>query len=134
MYSFLEENNLLQDKQFGFRSKHSTTHALISLTESIKNFLDKKDIVSGIFIDLEKGFDTANHSILCDKLNYYGFRGKFNDLIKSYLTNRKQFVSINPIFTWAGVKLPHPTSKRLLRNVKMGAAPKACAKFSLNQI
>ena len=95
MYSFLEKNNLLQDKQFGFRSKHSTTHALISLTESIKNFLDKKDIVSGIFIDLEKAFDTVNHSILCDKLNYYGFRGKSNDLIKSYLINRKQFVSIN---------------------------------------
>ena len=95
MYSFLEINKLLQDKQFGFRSKHLTTHALISLTESIKNFLDKKEIVSGIFIDLEKAFDTVNHSILCDKLNYYGFRGKFNHLIKSYLTKRKQFVSIN---------------------------------------
>ena len=95
MYSFLEINKLLQDKQFGFRSKHATTHALISLTESIKNFLAKKEIVSGIFIDLEKAFDTVNHSIICDKLNYYGFRGKFNDLIKSYLTKRKQFVSIN---------------------------------------
>ena len=69
MCSFLEVNKLLQDKQFGFRSKHSTTHALTSLTESIKNFLDKKEIVSGIFIDLEKAFDTVNHSILCDKLN-----------------------------------------------------------------
>ena len=95
MFSFLEKNKLLQDKQFGFRSKHSTTHALISLTESIKNFLDKKEIVSGIFIDLEKAFNTVNHSIICDKLNYYGFRGKFNYLIKSYLTKRKQFVSIN---------------------------------------
>ena len=95
MYSFLEKNNLLQDKQFGFRSKYSTTHAIISLTESIKKFLDKKYIVSGIFIDLEKAFDTINHSILCDKLNYYGFRCKSNDLTKSYLTNRKQFVSIN---------------------------------------
>ena len=54
MYLFLEKNNLLQDKQFGFRSKHSTTHALISLTESIKKCLDTKEIVSGIFIDLGK--------------------------------------------------------------------------------
>ena len=44
---------------------------------------------------MEKAFDMVNHSILCTKLYYYGFRGKFNDLIKSYLTNRKQFVSIN---------------------------------------
>ena len=95
MYSFLEIYKVLQDKQFGFRSKHSTTHALISLTESIKKFLDRKEVVSGIFIDLENVFDTVNHSILCDKLNYYGFRSKFNDLIKSYLTKRKQFVSIN---------------------------------------
>ena len=48
MYAFLEKNNLLHDKQFGFRSNHSTMHAL---TESIKNYLDKKEIVSGIFID-----------------------------------------------------------------------------------
>ena len=68
---------------------------LLALLNLLKNFLDKKEIVSGIFIDLEKAYDTVNHSILCDKLNYYGFRGKFNDLIKSYLTKRKQFVSIN---------------------------------------
>ena len=46
VYSFLEKNNLLQDKQFGFRSKHSTTHALISLSKSIKKFVDKKEIVA----------------------------------------------------------------------------------------
>ena len=37
MYEYLDKNHLLYDKQFGFRSKHSTSHALISLTESIKN-------------------------------------------------------------------------------------------------
>jgi len=95
MYKYLDTNNLLYDKQFGFRSKHSTNHALISLTESIKKHLDNKELVSGIFIDLAKAFDTVNHKILCNKLSYYGFRGKFNDLIKSFLSNRKQYVSIN---------------------------------------
>ena len=46
-------------------------------------------------IDLEEAFDTVNHEIWFDKLNYYGLRGKLNDLIKSYLSNRKQYVSIN---------------------------------------
>ena len=95
MYKFLDKNHLLYDKQFGFRNKHSTSHALINLTESIKNYLDNKELVSGIFIDLEKAFDTVNHEILCNKLTYYGFRGKFNELIKLFLSNRKQFVSIN---------------------------------------
>ena len=91
----LEEKQLLHNKQCGFRINHSTSHALISLTESIKKFLDQKKKVAGIFIDLEKAFDTVNHSILCDKLNYYGFRGKINDLIKSFLSDRKQYVSLN---------------------------------------
>ena len=36
-----------------------------------------------------------NHNILCDKLKYYGIRGNVNKLFLSYLTNRKQYVSIN---------------------------------------
>ena len=95
LFKFLESNKLIYTRQFGFRANHSTNHALISMTESIKSFLDNGDFGSGIFIDLEKAFDTVNHQILCNKLNYYGFRGKFNNLLKSFLSNRKQFVSIN---------------------------------------
>ena len=95
MYEFLELNKLIYNRQFGCRANHSTNHALLSMTESIKSFLDSGDFVAGIFIDLEKAFDTVNHLILCNKLNYYGFRGKINDLLKSFLTNRKQFVSVN---------------------------------------
>ena len=95
MYSYLSAKNLIYSKQFGFRSSFSTNHALISMTEKIKSYLDTQNYACGIFIDLEKAFDTVNHSILCDKLNYYGFRGGTNNLIKSYLHQRKQFVSIN---------------------------------------
>ena len=46
-------------------------------------------------MDLAKAFDTVYHKILCDKLNHYCLRGNVNKLIRSYLGNRRQFVSIN---------------------------------------
>ena len=95
IYDYLVANRLLYAKQFGFRSSYSVNHALISITERIKQLIDNGNIVCGIFIDLEKAFDTVNHEILCEKLTYYGLRGKVNDLIRSYLRNRKQYVSIN---------------------------------------
>ena len=49
----------------------------------------------GVFVDLEKAFDTVHHDLLCDKLEFYGLRGNINNLIKSYLTNIKQYVSID---------------------------------------
>ena len=49
MYEFLELNKLIYNRQFGFRANHSTNHALISMTESIKSFLDSGDFVAGIF-------------------------------------------------------------------------------------
>ena len=52
----------------------------LTMTESIKSYLDNGKFVAGIFIDLGKSFDTVNHEILCEKLSYYGFRGKINQL------------------------------------------------------
>ena len=95
MYYFLNKNNLIYEKQFGFRAKHSVNHALISTTELIKDKLECGNFVAGIFIDLENAFDTVNHEILINKLAYYGFRGVTQNLLKSFLTNRKQYVSVN---------------------------------------
>ena len=93
VYKFLEKHQCIYNLQFGFRKKHSTNHALIEITESIRKALDNKKYACGIFIDLQKAFDTVNHSILINKLNYYGIRGVGNNWIKSYLTNRSQYVS-----------------------------------------
>ena len=50
--------------QFGLRSGHPTDHALVSLTESIRSSLDNNRVALGIFIDLQKAFDTVTHDIL----------------------------------------------------------------------
>ena len=95
LYSYLEELNILYPLQFGFREKCSTTHALISITESIRQSIDNNEFGCGIFIDLKKAFDTVNHTILLTKLNHYGIRGVVLDWLKSYLSQRKQFVNVN---------------------------------------
>ena len=81
--------------QFGFRQKYSTTHALTNLTESIRETLDEDSFDCGIFVDFQKAFNTVDHKILLYTLQCYGIRGVCNDWFKSYLSDRKQFVSIN---------------------------------------
>ena len=95
LYSYLEVQKILYPLQFGFREKCSTTHALISITESIRQSIDKNEFGCGIFIDLKKAFDTVNHAILLTKFNHYGIRGVVHDWFKSYLSQREQFVNVN---------------------------------------
>ena len=95
LYRFLEIHNILYSLQFGFQENHSIDHALVSLTEAIRNTLDNKRFGCGIFIDLQKAFDTVNHKILLSKLEHYGIRGCALQWFRSYLSDRKQYVSVN---------------------------------------
>ena len=90
IFKFFSNNNLFYPLQFGFRQNYSTTHALISLTETIRKCLDERKFACGIFVDLEKAFDTVEHDI-----KHYGVRGLANHWFKSYLSHKKQFVSVN---------------------------------------
>ena len=83
------------DLKSGFRQQYSTSHVLINITENLTKALDDGNIGCGVFVDLQKAFDTVDHQILLAKLNHYGIRGVSNDWFKSYLSNRHQYVSIN---------------------------------------
>ena len=95
LYSFVTCNKIIYPLQFGFQQYTSVDHALISMTEAIKNTLNNKRIGCGIFFDLQKAFDTVNHKILLFKLEHYGIRGNVLEWFRSYLSDRLQYVSIN---------------------------------------
>ena len=95
--SFLEQFHILYDSQYGFREKRSTEHAILEITNQIQTNMDRKLYTCGIFIDLQKAFNTVDHSILLKKLDHYGIRGIVNDWFTSYLTSRKQISEIGPL-------------------------------------
>ena len=93
IYNHVTKNNLLYDKQFGFQKHCSTEYAILQLTREILDSFQENKFTLGVFVDLSKAFDTVNHEILLTKLSFFGIEGTYLKLFKSYLHNRKQFVT-----------------------------------------
>ena len=92
VYNHLDSKGLLCEKQFGFQ-RNNSTHAILQLTPDIADSFEKGEYTLGVFIDLSKALDTVDHQILIKKLQYYGTDGTALEWLKSYLSNRKQYIS-----------------------------------------
>ena len=65
VFNFMNEKELIYKYQFVFFIRNTQHNKqLISLVDKITKSLDSGDIVIGVFLDLKKAFDTANHKII----------------------------------------------------------------------
>ena len=90
--SFLNINNILHASQHGFRLHYNTITAMTDLLDHVIKIKSKKLISLLIFIDVSKTFDSLTHTILLQKLHYYGTCGTVYNWFCSYLTNRLHYV------------------------------------------
>lgn len=90
--NYMEENNLIYNRQYGFRKNSNTDTALFDFVTTLQKNLDINKKVGVIFIDLKKAFETIDREILLKKINGYGFKGNEYKWFKSYLYERQQFI------------------------------------------
>jgi hypothetical protein len=95
LLTYFNETKLFYEHQYGFLPRHSTEEAVHQLHNKVVHNIENKLFTLGVFLDLSKAFDTIDHNILFNKLDIYGVRGKMLALLKSYMSNRTQFVSYN---------------------------------------
>ena len=94
---YVEKHSLIYPGQYGFRNGHSCELSALELVDRAAELLANKKDPFCIFLDLSKAFDILSHSVLLEKLKYYGFDSQALNLILSYLNNRKQYVVYNDV-------------------------------------
>ncbi len=95
LYQYLDKHKYLASHQSGFRSLHSVVTCLLKGTSDWYIDIDSGKYTAMIFIDLKKAFDTVDHQILLDKMQFYGITGLAHKWFSSYLDNRKQYCRVN---------------------------------------
>ena len=83
----MNENNLFNPNQHGFRSGRSCLSQLFEQHDLILNLLDKKTNVDVVYLDFSKAFDKVDHSIVLTKFKKLGITGK----IYNWIDHKRSF-------------------------------------------
>ena len=95
--SYLEDNGLLADRQFGFRKGRSTEDQLLLSYGKIARQVDSGMAVDAVYLDYSKAFDVLSHTVLLDKAESVGFSPQVLGWVRSFLRNRVMQVSVGGV-------------------------------------
>ena len=95
LVKFFEKNRIFYDYQYGFKEKHSMIRALLDVISPSYDAIQKNRFSGLLLMNFRKAFEMVSHYILLKKFCRYGIRGPTRSLIKSCLTDGKQYVSNN---------------------------------------
>ena len=93
--SYLEMNNLICNKQHGFRSGQSCLSQLLHHFDDVLESLTNNADFDSIYLDYAKAFDKVDHKLLIRKLHRYSLNPKIIRWIDSFLSDRKQAVVVD---------------------------------------
>ena len=99
IYNHCENNNILDERQGGFRPSHSTCITTAHCINDIYKAMNNNKILIATYIDAMKAFDTVDHQILLQKAEYYGIKGDTLSWLRNYLTERYQCTISNNVIS-----------------------------------
>ena len=99
IYQYLDDYNLLDHGQGGFRPKHSTAKTCSHFVNDLYTAINNNKCTIAVYVDAMKAFDTVNHSILLKQMYKLGIKGKILDWVNNYLTKRYQRTLANNVIS-----------------------------------
>ena len=95
----IEQHNLSNERQWGYKKGRSTELLLLNLTEQWKIALDIGKTIEVLFIDFKKAFDSVDHTIVLNKVQGKGLAGELYEWLTDYLVNRQQYTDLNGVYS-----------------------------------
>jgi hypothetical protein len=94
---FMNDNNLFNENQHGFRSGRSCLSQLLEQFDLILDIIEDNANADVIYLDFAKLFDKVDHTIVLNKIQSLGITGEIYNWLESFLRNRVQSVTVNGI-------------------------------------